>query len=297
MNDAIRTVAFVGLGTMGAPMARNLLKAGYTVRAFDVNPDAKAALVRDGALAAASPGDAARGADCAITMVPDSPQVEEALFGRDGIADALERGAVYVDMSTIAPSATDRFIAKLRERGIDMVDAPVGRSPQHAAEGKLLVMVGATPEAFARVRPVLERFGDTIVHCGAPGMGSRMKIVNNFMSVTLNVTTAEALTLAERSGLDPELARRVMLGTVAGQGHMATTYPAKVLRGDRTPGFAIDLAYKDLGLALDLAHRLGVEVPTGEAARPVYERARREGHGREDWSALYAFVREKAAGS
>jgi 4-hydroxybutyrate dehydrogenase/sulfolactaldehyde 3-reductase len=297
MNDAIRTVAFVGLGTMGAPMARNLLKAGYTVRAFDVNPDAKAALVRDGALAAASPGDAARGADCAITMVPDSPQVEEALFGRDGIADALERGAVYVDMSTIAPSATDRFIAKLRERGIDMVDAPVGRSPQHAAEGKLLVMVGATPEAFARVKPVLERFGDTIVHCGAPGMGSRMKIVNNFMSVTLNVTTAEALTLAERSGLDPELARRVMLGTVAGQGHMATTYPAKVLRGDRTPGFAIDLAYKDLGLALDLAHRLGVEVPTGEAARPVYERARREGHGREDWSALYAFVREKAAGS
>jgi 4-hydroxybutyrate dehydrogenase/sulfolactaldehyde 3-reductase len=297
MNDAIRTVAFVGLGTMGAPMARNLLKAGYTVRAFDVNPDAQAALVRDGALAAASPGDAARGADCAITMVPDSPQVEEALFGRDGIADALERGAVYVDMSTIAPSATDRFIAKLRERGIDMVDAPVGRSPQHAAEGKLLVMVGATPEAFARVRPVLERFGDTIVHCGAPGMGSRMKIVNNFMSVTLNVTTAEALTLAERSGLDPELARRVMLGTVAGQGHMATTYPAKVLRGDRTPGFAIDLAYKDLGLALDLAHRLGVEVPTGEAARPVYERARREGHGREDWSALYAFVREKAAGS
>jgi 4-hydroxybutyrate dehydrogenase/sulfolactaldehyde 3-reductase len=297
MNDAIRTVAFVGLGTMGAPMARNLLKAGYTVRAFDVNPDAQAALVRDGALAAASPGDAARGADCAITMVPDSPQVEEALFGRDGIADALERGAVYVDMSTIAPSATDRFIAKLRERGIDMVDAPVGRSPQHAAEGKLLVMVGATPEAFARVKPVLERFGDTIVHCGAPGMGSRMKIVNNFMSVTLNVTTAEALTLAERSGLDPELARRVMLGTVAGQGHMATTYPAKVLRGDRTPGFAIDLAYKDLGLALDLAHRLGVEVPTGEAARPVYERARREGHGREDWSALYAFVREKAAGS
>ena len=292
MRQPLRTIAFVGLGTMGAPMARNLLRAGFAVRAYDVNPQAKAALVRDGAIDAASPAEAARGADCAITMVPDSPQVEEALLGPDGIADALEGDAVYIDMSTIAPSATDRFIGEMNRRGIAMVDAPVGRSPQHAIEGKLLVMVGATPEALTVVRPVLERFGDTIIHCGKPGMGSRMKIVNNFMSVTLNVTTAEALTLAERSGLDIELARSVMLGTVAGQGHMSTTYPAKVLRGDHTPGFAIDLAYKDLGLALDLARKLGVDVPTGEAARPVYDRARRAGHGREDWSALYAFVRK-----
>ena len=295
MRQPIRTIAFVGLGTMGAPMARNLLRAGFAVRAYDVNPNAKAALVRDGAIAATSPGDASRGVDCAITMVPDSPQVEEALFGANGIASALDKDAVYIDMSTIAPSATDRFIEQLGGRGIAMVDAPVGRSPQHAIEGKLLIMVGATPEALSAVRPVLERFGDTIVHCGAPGMGSRMKVVNNFMSVTLNVTTAEALTLAERSGLDPELARSVMLGTVAGQGHMSTTYPAKVLRGDHTPGFAIDLAYKDLGLGLDLARQLGVDVPTGEAARPVYDRARREGHGREDWSALYAFIRKEPA--
>ncbi|MGH7330659.1 MAG: NAD(P)-binding domain-containing protein, partial [Polyangiaceae bacterium] len=273
MKQPIKTVAFVGLGTMGAPMARNLLKAGFAVRAYDVNADAKAALVRDGAVSTDSPAEAARGADCAITMVPDSPQVEEALLGSGGIAQTLERDAVYIDMSTISPTATDRFIAEMNRRGIAMVDAPVGRSPQHAKEGKLLVMVGATPEALTVVRPVLERFGDTIVHCGGPGMGSRMKIVNNFMSVTLNVTTAEALTLAQRSGLDPELARSVMLGTVAGQGHMATTYPAKVLRGDHTPGFAIDLAYKDLGLALDLAGKLGVDVPTGEAARPVYDRA------------------------
>lgn len=292
-NGIIQTVAFVGLGTMGAPMARNLLRAGYKVRAYDVNDGAKAALVRDGAISAESPADAARGAECAITMVPDSPQVEEALFGPVGIASTLGKDAIFIDMSTIAPSATDRFSTRLRERGIEMVDAPVGRSPQHAVEGKLLIMVGATPDGLARVQPVLERLGDTIVHCGPPGMGSRMKIVNNFMSVTLNVTTAEALLLAERSGLDPELARTVMLGTVAGQGHMATTYPAKVLRGDRTPGFAIDLAYKDLGLALDLASELGVDVPTARAARPVYERARSEGHGREDWSALYAFARNQ----
>lgn len=278
---------------MGAPMARNLLRAGFTVRAYDVNPQAVAALAKDGAIAADSPADAAKGVDCSITMVPDSPQVEEALLGSNGIASTLQPGAVHIEMSTIAPAATDRFIAALRERKVDMVDAPVGRSPQHAIEGKLLIMAGATPESLERVRPVLEKLGDTIVHCGAPGMGSRMKVVNNFMSVTINVTTAEALTLAQRSGLEPELARTVMLGTVAGQGHMSTTYPAKVLRGDHSPGFMIDLAYKDLGLALDLAKQVGVDVATAQAARPVYDRARKKGHGREDWSAMYAFLRDE----
>src|SRR5438034_7383924 len=129
-----------------------------------------------------------------------------------------------------------------------------------------------------RARPALEQLGDTIVHCGPVGSGARMKIVNNFMSVTINVTTAEALTLAEASGLDPELARKVMLGTVAGQGHMETTYPAKVLNDDLTPGFMVDLAHKDLGLAVELASQLGVEVPTALAAKAAYELAREQGY-------------------
>lgn len=287
----MQKIAFVGLGTMGGPMARNLVRAGYSVRVYDTNPQAVAKLVQDGATAASTPAEAARDADVAITMVPDSPHVEDALLGASGIASTLPQSAIYIDMSTIAPSATDRFIAALHERGIEMVDAPVGRSPQHAADGKLLIMVGATPQALNRVRPILEKMGDTIVHCGPPGMGSRMKIVNNFMSVTLNVTTAEALTLAERSGLDPKIALSVMLGTTAGQGHMATTYQAKVLRGDSTPGFMIDLAYKDLNLALDLAREVGLDVPTAVAARPVYDAARKDGHGREDWTALYTYVR------
>jgi 4-hydroxybutyrate dehydrogenase / sulfolactaldehyde 3-reductase len=144
-------------------------------------------------------------------------------------------------------------------------------SSQHAVEGKLLIMVGGTEADLKRSRPVLEQLGDTIVHCGPVGTGARMKIVNNFMSVTLNATTAEALTLAEASGLDPELVRKVMLGTVAGQGHMATTYPAKVLKKDLTPGFMIELADKDLALAIELAGQLGVEVATGAAAKPAYE--------------------------
>lgn len=288
MSESIRSIAFVGLGVMGAPMARNLLRAGFTLRGYDIDAKAVTSFVAEGGVAATSPSDAARGVDCAITMLPNSPHVEEALFGPLGIAEALSPDAIYLDMSTIAPAATDRIGAKMRARGFEMVDAPVGRSSQHAVEGKLLVMVGANDAALARVRPVLERLGDTIVHCGPPGSGSRMKIVNNFMSITTNATTAEALTLAKASGLDPELARSVMLGTVAGQGHMATTYPAKVLKGDCSPGFPIDHAYKDLGLALELGRELGLSLATGAAALPAYEHARADGRGRQDWTAIYA---------
>jgi 4-hydroxybutyrate dehydrogenase/sulfolactaldehyde 3-reductase len=125
-------------------------------------------------------------------------------------------------------------------------------------------------------------------------MGARMKVVNNFMSIALNALTAEALTLAERSGLDPELARKVMLGTAAGQGHMGGSSPSKVLKGDLTPGFMIDLAHKDLGLALDLAKALDLNLDVGAASRGAYDAARADGRGRQDWTAIYAMMRAKA---
>jgi len=292
----LQKIGFVGVGTMGAPMARNLLKGGFDVRAFDVEPAALARIAGEGATAAGSPAEAARGADFVITMLPNGEHVEAALLGEGGIADAMRRDALYIDMSTIAPAVTDRLARLMTERGIEMVDAPVGRQVQHATLGKLLIMAGGSEAAVARAMPVFEKLGDTIVHCGPAGSGSRMKIVNNFMSITLNATTAEALTLAEASGLDVELARKVMLGTVAGQGHMGTTYPAKVLKGDLGPGFMIDLAHKDLGLALDLAADLGVAVATGQAAREAYARARAQGRGRQDWTAIYAMARTAPRG-
>jgi 4-hydroxybutyrate dehydrogenase/sulfolactaldehyde 3-reductase len=263
----LRRIGFIGLGTMGGPMARNLLNAGFTLRVFDIEPTAAQALLSAGATAAASAADAARGAEAVITMLPNGEHVEAAVFGAAGAVETMERGSLFIDMSTVAPSVTDRIARKMTEHGIAMLDAPVGRSSQHAIEGKLLIMVGGAEADLNRARPALERLGDTIVHCGPAGSGARMKVINNFMSITINVTTAEALTLAEASGLDPELARNVMLGTVAGQGHMGTTYPAKALRNDLTPGFMVDLAHKDLGLALDLASQLGVAVPTALAAR------------------------------
>jgi 4-hydroxybutyrate dehydrogenase / sulfolactaldehyde 3-reductase len=274
-------------------MARNLLKGGFALRVFDINPKASEGVVAAGAQAAASPAEAARGADAVITMLPNGQDVETALFGPAGALESMQPGSLLIEMSTIAPSVTDRIADRLKGRRIAMLDAPVGRSSQHAVEGKLLIMVGGDQADLQRGRPILEKLGDTIVHCGKTGSGARMKVVNNFMSVTVNVTTAEALLLAEASGLDPELARKVMLGTVAGQGHMATTYPAKVLRNDLIPGFMVDLAHKDLGLALELASELKTDTPTATAARPIYELARAEGHGRHDWTAIYAMLRDR----
>jgi 4-hydroxybutyrate dehydrogenase / sulfolactaldehyde 3-reductase len=288
----LKTIGFIGVGVMGAPMARNLLKGGYQLRVFDINTAAMEALKSSGAMPSRTPAEAAKGMDAVITMLPNGEHVEEALFGKDGAANAMAKGALFIDMSTIAPTVTDRIAKNMAERGIDIVDAPVGRSSQHAVEGKLLIMAGGSDAAVARARPVLEKMGDTIVHCGPVGCGARVKIVNNYMAIVANTTTAEALALAEASGVDPEVARKVMLGTTAGMGHMSTTYPAKVLKGDLTPGFMVDLAAKDLGLAIDFARNLGVSVATGETARDAYSRAQKNGRGRQDWTAIYAMTKE-----
>jgi 4-hydroxybutyrate dehydrogenase/sulfolactaldehyde 3-reductase len=290
-----KTIGFIGLGTMGRPMASNLLKGGFALRVFDIVPSAIDALGSAGVTSTGSPAEAAQGADVVITMLPNSSHVDEAVFGAVGVADGIAHNALYIDMSTIAPAMTDSLAGRLAERGIAMVDAPVGRQQQHAIEGKLLIMAGGKASDIERARPVLERMGDTIVHCGPVGSGSRMKIVNNYMSTTLNTTTAEALTLAETSGLDVELARKVMLGTVAGTGHMGTTYPAKVLKGDLTPGFMVDLALKDLRLALEFGQSLGVELHTGLMAERVYAATSEAGHGKHDWTALYAYYRQASA--
>lgn len=287
-------IGFIGVGTMGAPMARNVARGGHEVKAYDIDAKAVAALADAGIQPAKSAVAAADSVDMLITMLPNSHHVEEAAFGEDGFAPALSRDALYVDMSTIAPATTDSIGARMAERGIAMADAPVGRQQSHAVAGKLMIMVGGADGAVARARPVLELMGDTIIHCGRLGMGVRMKVVNNYMSIALNSLSAEALVLAERSGLDPNLAREVMLGTAAGQGHFGGTYPAKVLKGDLTPGFMIDLAQKDMGLALDLAASLDVSVGTGTAARAAYDRAQKEGRGREDWTAIYASARRNA---
>jgi 4-hydroxybutyrate dehydrogenase/sulfolactaldehyde 3-reductase len=229
-----------------------------------------------------------------FTMLPNAPHVRDALFGADGAAAAMEPGALYIDMSTIDPLESDAIRADLGAAGIAMVDAPLGRTSLAAEAGESLVMVGGTAADIDRARPLFELIGDTVVDCGGPGMGHRMKIVNNYMTTVLNVLTAETLTLSDAIGLDRDVAIEVMMGTPAGRSALATVYPDRVLKGDLSPAFMVDLAHKDLGIALDLAGKVNVPLGAGAAARQLYNIARARGRGRQDWTAVYPVLQELA---
>lgn len=279
-----KKIGFIGLGRMGRPMAINLQKKGFPVTGFDVNPEAVAALADAGGTAAGSVAEAVRDAAVVFTMLPNSNDVSAVVLGE--VAPAATKGALIVDMSTIDPLVTDSVAAALREQGLRFADAPVGRLAQHADAGQSLFMVGAAPADYAEIRPMLEAMGDTFHHCGGPGAGARMKVVNNYLAIALAQLNAETLTLAQRFGLDLEQAIEVINGTTATNGHLKTNFPNKVLKGDINPGFQIDLAHKDLGLALAAASALKVPLAMGAAARECLQLARTRGYGGKDFSGL-----------
>ena len=284
-------VGFIGVGVMGMPMATNLIRKGHRVKAYDIVPDALAEMARRGARTAASPKDAAQGADLVITMLPTGSHVAEAVFGADGASQSMGGDSLLIDMSTGLPSDFDTLAERLRSDGKQAIDAPVGRTSQEAETGKLLIMVGGETEQVERARPVLACMGDTIIHCGPAGAGIRTKLVNNYLSIVSNVVVAEALAIAEGAELDRDTVIEVLMGTTAGRGHLGTTYPAKVLAGDLQPGFMVDLAHKDLGLALRMSDENGSPAAMGASALPVYAAARDQGMGRLDWTAVYHMVR------
>ncbi|MGL4718873.1 MAG: sulfolactaldehyde 3-reductase [Kluyvera intermedia] len=287
-------IAFIGLGQMGAPMASNLLQQGHSLQVYDVNPQAVAALKIKGAQAAKTPALAAKDAEFVITMLPNGDLVRSVLFGEQGVCEGLSPEALVIDMSTIHPLQTDRLIADMHQRGFSMMDVPVGRTSDNAISGTLLLLAGGTQEQVQRATPILMAMGNELINAGGPGMGIRVKLINNYMSIALNALSAEAATLCEALGLDLNVALKVMSGTAAGKGHFTTTWPNKVLKGDLSPAFMIDLAHKDLGIALDVANQLHVPMPLGAASREVYNQARAAGRGREDWSAILEQVRASA---
>jgi len=284
-------IAFIGLGQMGAPMASNLIKQGHRLNVFDISPAAVRTLVAQGANASASPAQAAQDAEFVITMLPNGELVHEVLFGAEGVCCTLSPAALVMDMSTIHPLQTDRLIAQMQARGFSLMDAPVGRTSDHAQAGTLLILAGGTAEQVERATPVLMAMGSELINAGGPGMGIRVKLINNYMSIALNALSAEAAVLCEALGLSFDVALQVMSGTPAGKGHFTTTWPNKVLKGDLSPAFMIDLAHKDLGIALDVANQLHVAMPMGAASREVYSQARASGRGRQDWSAILEQVR------
>lgn len=277
-------IGFIGLGQMGGAMSRNLVEAGHRLRVYDIDAGAVAAIVAVGAEAAASPAAAARDAEFVITMLQVGPIVEAVVFGGNGVVESISKGALFIEMSTILPEETQRIGARLAERGVAMIDAPVGRTSAHAAAGTSTFMVGGAAADIARARPLLDVLGESITHCGPLGAGAMVKLVNNYISAVVNLATAEGLALAEAAGIDWNVVAEVIGQTPAGQGHIRTTWPGKALADDPTPAFMLDLAYKDIGLALEAGARLNVPLATGAAGRQIYAIARSQGRGRDDWT-------------
>ncbi len=288
------TVGFIGVGVMGMPMALNLIGNGHRVRAFDISGAALEAIRRQGAETATSPRHAAEGADYVITMLPTGQHVADAVLGPDGAAEALSDDALLIEMSTGLPRDFDALAERLRSDGKRAIDAPVGRTSQEAEEGTLLIMVGGETGDVKWAHPILACLGDTIIHCGPAGAGIRTKLVNNYLSIVSNVVVAEALAIAEGAGLDRDTVIEVLMGTTAGRGHLGTTYPVKVLAGNLEPGFMVDLARKDLGLALQMSADHSSPSVMGACALPVYDHAHHQGMGRLDWTAIYSMMRSRA---
>lgn len=284
-------IGFIGLGQMGAAMATNLLREGHSVSAFDISPEAVASMVAVGAVAAASPADAATDNEFVITMLSNGAQVRAVVLGSDGVAETMSTDALLIDMSTVHPTESDALRVDMEQRRLSMMDAPVGRTSDHAVKGELLILAGGTEQQVERAQHLFDCMGSETTWAGGPGKGIRVKIINNFMSIALNALSAEAATLAEAIGLDFETVLGVMSGTPAGMGHFTTTWPGKVLAGDLTPAFMIDLAHKDLGIALDLANQVHVPLICGAAARESYSIARASGRGGQDWTALLEQLR------
>lgn len=279
-------VGFIGLGAIGLPLAKNLQRKGFAVTGFDMNPVRADEIVALGGAKAGSVAEATRGMEIVVTCLPATPHVEAVVMGTDGVLDNIADGALLLETSTIDAKGTDRVIAACEARGVPVVDSPIGRLVMHAERGESLFMVGANDADFQRVEPLLNAMGTAIFRCGGRGMGSRMKVVNNFLVLSVAQVCAEAVALGTKMGLDIHTILDVTGNTTAHNGQLHTLMVNKVLKGDTVPGFTIDLAHKDMTLALTAAndHRLGL--PVGAAAHAVYSGARASDLANADYSSL-----------
>lgn len=289
-------IGFVGLGQMGNAMARNLMKAGHDLHVFDISQSAVDAMVDVGATAAKTAKDAAIGSDVVFSILPVGAIVEQAVFGADGIAMGLSKDAIFVDMSTILPVETRAIGGRLAGMGLTMVEAPVGRTSDHAIAGTVTFMVGGDAADIERITPYLNAMGEAITHCGPLGAGGIVKLVNNYISSVSNLVTAEGMALGLAAGVDQDVLVDVISKTPAGRGHIGTSWPARALVDDPSPTFQLDLARKDIGLALSAAAAVKVPMATGSVAREIYSIASAAGRGGDDWTTgIYRTVKSLAA--
>ncbi|MFC1899080.1 2-hydroxy-3-oxopropionate reductase [Chloroflexota bacterium] len=274
-----KKVGFIGLGIMGMPMARNLMKAGFDVTVFNRTTSKADTVVAEGAKKAMSSAEAAKGNSVVITIVSDTPDVESVILGDDGVIESVERDAVVIDMSTISPQATEKIAERLKEKGAHMLDAPVSGGDQGAINGTLSIMVGGDTAIFECCRPVFEAMGKTITHVGVNGMGQTVKLMNQILvSCTLNAVV-ESLIFAQKSGVDLEKAIEAVKGGAAGSWQLSNLAP-RIIERDFRPGFMVDLLQKDLNLIMGAAEALKVPLPVTSTIHQMYYALQASGEGK-----------------
>jgi len=286
---SVDTIGFIGLGLMGKPMTRNLLKAGYRLVVHNRSRAAVDELVAAGAAAATSPREVASRSEIVITMLPDSPDVEAVLRGPDGVLAGVRPGMLLIDMSTISPVVTRRLAAEARERGCEMLDAPVSGGTVGARDGTLSIMVGGSAAALERTRPILAALGKTITHVGGPGAGQVAKACNQVIVALTIEAVGEALVLAEKAGVDPARVREALLGGFA-QSRILDVHGRRALERNFEPGFKVRLQLKDLAIALAAAKEYGARMPATSIVAEILKNVVACGDAEADHSVIMAHV-------
>jgi 3-hydroxyisobutyrate dehydrogenase len=289
----VERVAFLGLGTMGAAMAANLARAGFPVTAWNRTEGRAPELKELGVELAANPAAAAAAADIVVICVSDTPDVEDVLFGTDGVVDGAREGTLVVDCSTIAPSGSWDFAARLRDRGLHMIDAPVSGGSEGARNATLTIFVGGDASDVERARPVLDAIGRTITHVGPIGAGQAVKAVNQVILAGTYLGVAEGIVLALKAGLDVGQVVEA-LGGGAAQSWVLANRSGRMIENDYPLGFKVALHRKDLGIALDLAREMGAELPVAELAADFETDLVAGGHADDDMSALARVIRARS---
>ncbi|MCK5155090.1 MAG: 2-hydroxy-3-oxopropionate reductase [Spirochaetales bacterium] len=289
----MKKIGFIGLGIMGKPMAKNLLKTGYDLTVFDINNDAVEELVTLGAAKGISSKDVASKTDIILTMLPNSPHVKEVILGKDGVIEGVKQGSVLVDMSSIAPLASQEVSEALLKAGVKMLDAPVSGGEPKAIDGTLAFMVGGPEAAFNEVKDILSVMGASVTHVGEIGSGNTTKLANQII-VALNIAAmSEAMVLATKAGVDPEKVFDAIKGGLAGSTVLNAKMPL-VLDGNFKPGFRIELHIKDLMNALDTAHELGVPIPLTSNVMETMQALKVDGHAKDDHGGIIQFYENLA---
>lgn len=285
-------VGFIGLGRMGFALASHLLRKGVHLTVHDLRSAPVDALVAQGASRVANVRELAAGADVVFTMLPGPKQSRAVILGEGGVLEGLRSGSFLVELSTIDTDTVDELARASCERSVHFADAPVGRLAAHADRGESLFMLGAAEDDRLTLEPLLLQMGTTVLHCGNPGSGTRMKLINNLMVLCYCQLNSEALVLANGLGLDTRKTFEVLTGTTASNGQLKEKWPVKVLRGDLTPGFDIALGFKDLTLACQAAQSAGISLPMGNLARSMFQLARHAGKDGQDTSCMTDFWAE-----